>query len=210
MSLRLLHRSFRLQAEVQPRRRRSGQRPPDRADPDLSLLRPRHRHHHRRLGGNRRLREVQGRGRGRSTWRTPDSPWSSPNCASCRIGRRFCRAPFGRACREGPFSGSAAVAGGAVFLCCGGVSVGARLARESAADPVPARRGLAWRPYLWSAWDAVYATTAGAALPGGVRPGRHGGRRHGRDDRPQRDRRLSGGGDSAGWPPPGRGGARRP
>jgi hypothetical protein len=56
---------------------------------------------------------------------------------------------------RGPFLGSAAVAGGAVFLCCGGGSVGARLAREAAADPVPARRGLAWRPYLWSAWDAV-------------------------------------------------------
>ena len=56
---------------------------------------------------------------------------------------------------RGPFLGSAAVAGGTVFLCCGGVSVGARLARESAVDPVPARRGLAWRPYLWSAWDAV-------------------------------------------------------
>jgi hypothetical protein len=56
---------------------------------------------------------------------------------------------------RGPFLGSAAVAGGSVFLCCGGASVGARLARASAADPVPARRGLVWRPYLWSAWDAV-------------------------------------------------------
>ena len=56
---------------------------------------------------------------------------------------------------RGPFLGSAAVAGGTVFLCCGGVSVGARLARESAVDPVPARRGLVWQPYLWSAWDAV-------------------------------------------------------
>jgi hypothetical protein len=56
---------------------------------------------------------------------------------------------------RGPFLGSAAVAGGTVLLCCGGASVGARLARESAVDPVPARRGLVWRPYLWSAWDAV-------------------------------------------------------
>jgi hypothetical protein len=56
---------------------------------------------------------------------------------------------------RGPFLGSAAVAGGTVFLCCGGVSVGARLARESAVDPVPARRALVWRPYLWSEWDAV-------------------------------------------------------
>jgi hypothetical protein len=56
---------------------------------------------------------------------------------------------------RGPFLGPAPVAGGSVVLCCGGLSVGARLARESAVDPVPARRGLAWRPYLWSAWDAV-------------------------------------------------------
>ena len=68
---------------------------------------------------------------------------------------RCCRGPFVRVCREGPFLGSAAVSGGAVFLCCGGESVGARLARESAVDPVPGRRGLVWRPYLWSAWDGL-------------------------------------------------------
>jgi len=56
---------------------------------------------------------------------------------------------------RGPFLGSAAVASGTVSLCCGGESVGARLARESEVDPVPARRGLTWQPYLWSAWDAV-------------------------------------------------------
>jgi hypothetical protein len=56
---------------------------------------------------------------------------------------------------RGPFLGSVAIAGGTVLLCCGGRSVAGRLARESAADLVPARRGLVWQPYLWSAWDAL-------------------------------------------------------
>jgi hypothetical protein len=58
---------------------------------------------------------------------------------------------------HGPFMGSVAVAGGTVLLCCGGQSLLGRLARESAADLVPARRGLVWQPYLWSAWDALVA-----------------------------------------------------
>ena len=56
---------------------------------------------------------------------------------------------------QGAFSGSAAVTGGTVFLCCGAGSVFERLARESAASPVPARRTLAWHPYLWSSWNAL-------------------------------------------------------
>src|SRR5688500_20012655 len=44
------------------------------------------------------------------------------------------------------------VAGGTVFLCCGGRSLFEQLARESAASPVRARRTLAWHPYLWSSW----------------------------------------------------------
>jgi PilX N-terminal len=56
---------------------------------------------------------------------------------------------------QGSFTGSASVAGGTVFLCCGGRSVFERLALESAGGPVPARRNLAWLPYLWSSWNAL-------------------------------------------------------
>ena len=56
---------------------------------------------------------------------------------------------------QGMFTGSASVAGGTVFLCCGGRSVFARLANESASSAVPARRTLAWHPYLWSSWNAL-------------------------------------------------------
>ena len=56
---------------------------------------------------------------------------------------------------QGAFTGSASVAGGTVFLCCGAQSVFARLTHESASSAVPARRTLAWRPYLWSSWNAL-------------------------------------------------------
>jgi hypothetical protein len=56
---------------------------------------------------------------------------------------------------QGPLPGSASVAGGTVFLCCGGRSVVERLARESASSAVPARRTLTWRPYLWSSWNSL-------------------------------------------------------
>jgi len=56
---------------------------------------------------------------------------------------------------QGSFTGSASVAGGTVFLCCGGRSAFERLARESAAGAVPARRTLTWHPYLWSPWNAL-------------------------------------------------------
>jgi len=56
---------------------------------------------------------------------------------------------------QGMFSGSPSVAGGTVFLCCGARSVFARLANESASSAVPARRTLAWHPYLWSSWNAL-------------------------------------------------------
>jgi hypothetical protein len=56
---------------------------------------------------------------------------------------------------QGSFLGSVSVAGGTVFLCCGGRSLFEQLARESAASPVPARRTLAWHPYLWSSWSAL-------------------------------------------------------
>jgi hypothetical protein len=56
---------------------------------------------------------------------------------------------------QGTFVGSASVAGGTVFLCCGAQSVFERLARESASSAVPARRTLAWHPYLWSSWNAL-------------------------------------------------------
>jgi hypothetical protein len=51
-----------------------------------------------------------------------------------------------------------------VFLCCGGRSAFERLARESAAGAVPARRTLTWHPYLWSPWSAL----AGQPGPGRV------------------------------------------
>ena len=56
---------------------------------------------------------------------------------------------------QGAFGGSAPVAGGTVFLCCGARSVFARLASESVSSAVPARRTLAWHPYLWSSWNAL-------------------------------------------------------
>ena len=65
---------------------------------------------------------------------------------------------------QGSFTGSASVAGGTVFLCCGGRSAFERLARESAAGAVPARRTLTWHPYLWSPWSAL----AGQPGPGRV------------------------------------------
>jgi hypothetical protein len=65
---------------------------------------------------------------------------------------------------QGSFTGSASVAGGTVFLCCGGRSAFERLARESAAGAVPARRTLTWHPYLWSPWNAL----AGQPGPGRV------------------------------------------
>jgi hypothetical protein len=56
---------------------------------------------------------------------------------------------------RGAFAGAAPVGGGTVLLCCTGDSVAARLARESAANPVPARRTLDWQPFLWAAWDTL-------------------------------------------------------
>ena len=56
---------------------------------------------------------------------------------------------------QGTFTGSASVAGGTVFLCCGAQSVFARLTNESASSAVPARRTLAWRPFLWSRWNPL-------------------------------------------------------
>jgi hypothetical protein len=56
---------------------------------------------------------------------------------------------------RGAFSGSAPVGGGTVLLCCTGDSVAGRLARESVASPVPARRALDWQPFLWASWDTL-------------------------------------------------------
>ena len=45
--------------------------------------------------------------------------------------------------------------GGVVNVCCGTGSAFDRLAASSRASPVPARRVLVWRPFLWTTFDAL-------------------------------------------------------
>lgn len=57
---------------------------------------------------------------------------------------------------SGPFSGSRGVpGGGTIALCCGPGSVSARLNAETALSPLPARRAIAWQPFLWTAFDTL-------------------------------------------------------
>lgn len=57
---------------------------------------------------------------------------------------------------EGPFAGTRTVPGvGAVTLCCDRDSAAGRLAAAMALSPVPARRRLQWRPFLWIAFDTL-------------------------------------------------------
>lgn len=57
---------------------------------------------------------------------------------------------------QGPFAGRKAVpGGGSVFVCCGADSASARLATDTALSPLPARRTVQWRPFLWTALDAI-------------------------------------------------------
>jgi hypothetical protein len=57
---------------------------------------------------------------------------------------------------QGAFSGGKTVPGGGqVVVCCGPESAAARLAAETAASPLPARRSLQWQPFLWSAVQSL-------------------------------------------------------
>jgi hypothetical protein len=57
---------------------------------------------------------------------------------------------------QGGFHGTAAVpGGGTVLLCCGRGSIAERLAAETQASPVLARRSIAWQPFLWAPFDAL-------------------------------------------------------
>jgi hypothetical protein len=57
----------------------------------------------------------------------------------------------------GAFGGMRRVAGGEILLCCGRGSLAERLESDMALSPLPARRALRWRPYLWTSLQAVAA-----------------------------------------------------
>jgi hypothetical protein len=63
---------------------------------------------------------------------------------------------------DGAFAGTRPLAGGAVLLCCGSSSVSGRLERENGLSGAFARRGLVWRPFLWS---PVTTLLPGTPLP---------------------------------------------
>jgi hypothetical protein len=55
---------------------------------------------------------------------------------------------------QGLFQGSKPIPhSGNVLVCCGSGSLADRLASDTAASPLPARRAVQWRPFLWSAVD---------------------------------------------------------
>lgn len=57
---------------------------------------------------------------------------------------------------DGAFAGARTVPGaGPIALCCGPGSAAARLASEMALSAVPARRRLAWRPFMWVPFDTL-------------------------------------------------------
>ena len=57
---------------------------------------------------------------------------------------------------DGAFTGSRTVpGGGSVTLCCGPGSAFDDLAVETSASAVPARRALAWRPFLWTTFTSL-------------------------------------------------------
>jgi hypothetical protein len=57
---------------------------------------------------------------------------------------------------DGAFTGSKGIPGsGAVEVCCGPQSAAGRLAAETTLAPVPARRSVAWRPFLWTTMNAL-------------------------------------------------------
>jgi hypothetical protein len=57
---------------------------------------------------------------------------------------------------DGAFMGAKTVpGGGAVNVCCGVGSASDRLASDTRTSPVPARRALVWRPFLWTPFDVL-------------------------------------------------------
>jgi hypothetical protein len=57
---------------------------------------------------------------------------------------------------EGVFGGSRKVTGGGtVLLCCGASSVSGRLTSETTASALPARRLVAWQPFLWAQFNSL-------------------------------------------------------
>ena len=60
---------------------------------------------------------------------------------------------------EGRFVGSRVLpGGGSVSLCCDGRSLLGRLEAETLLSPVPARRRIQWRPFLWTTFDGLVGT----------------------------------------------------
>lgn len=57
---------------------------------------------------------------------------------------------------QGAFGGSKTVpGGGAVLVCCGPGSASDRLIADTLRSPMPQRRAVTWRPFLWAALDAL-------------------------------------------------------
>ncbi len=57
---------------------------------------------------------------------------------------------------RGAFQGSKPVpGGGAVLVCCGPGSASARLRTDTELSPLPSRRTLTWRPFLWTPVDEI-------------------------------------------------------
>jgi hypothetical protein len=57
---------------------------------------------------------------------------------------------------QGRFEGRKPVPGaGQVLLCCGSDSAADRLSTATQLSPLPARRALQWRPYLWTTFEAL-------------------------------------------------------
>ena len=57
---------------------------------------------------------------------------------------------------EGAFTGPRNLpGGGSVILCCGAGSVSDRLATATRVSPLPARRAVQWRPFLWAPFGSL-------------------------------------------------------
>ena len=66
---------------------------------------------------------------------------------------------------QGAVSGAKRIpGGGTLVVCCGSGSAASRLDAETRASPLPSRRSVQWRPFLWSTLDAL----TGNAPPSGL------------------------------------------